>query len=61
MPPKFYEDAEGTCLRDVCERLFLLDDGLHLKFSLHHVGPVYTITGKLLTALKSNHTGTVLC
>ena len=52
---------EGTCLRDVCESLSLLDEGLHLKFSLHLVGSVYIITGRLLTALKSNHTGTVLC
>ena len=61
MPPKFSEDVEGACLRDVCESLSLLDDGLQLKFSLHLVGPVYMITGRLLTALKSNHTGTVLC
>ena len=61
MPPKFSEDAEGTCLRDVRESLSLLDNGLHLKFSLHLVGPVYMITGRLLTGLKSNHTGTVLC
>ena len=45
MPSKFSEDVEGACLRDVCENLSLLDDGLQLKFSLHLVGPVYMITG----------------
>ena len=61
MPPKSSDDAEGTCLRDVCGSLSLHGDGLHLKFSLHLIGPVYMITGRLLTALKSDHTGTVLC